>query len=543
VRARTLLLLTLMLLAALDAAPASAQITQASSAPLGMGYSPGTVSPISNGVPIFTPGDQLWVASYSSEFLNVEVVSPSGAVVATGLLEPQSTQLLYNFSSSDQGGQWELRQGLSGSVILFTFVSNEGTSPDLTGYGLVGDGQLAMNFTLPASGAFDIGACLVGSEVPSIANASIPTGLGTGQLQLERRSGQVFVGLNGTVGTPFTFWIELYTDYSYVALGNSTVVSSDLRVASTTPLGVSPTFTNSTVDLENQIGSRTGRYEMRAYFESALGLSVDQIPLLVPDNATWVALAGCVDQVANLAPDFSVSASLALPPPSWPREIYTMYELQGVETVSVLSLGIEPARVDVVASPWGKPLTDSALAVKPEPGPDVETEISSSSTIYLLTGEYPIGLTLVLAPGVGDLFTVSNPFSINKLNVSSGEVVVRTEVDGSSVSGVSVTMALNGTQVAALSTDTGLATFYLPYGNYSVSADYKNSTAQAFVRAQNGSISSVTLDFGSTPPTGTQLLVYSLAATGLIGVTLSALVWVRAYRRGTSFSEARPRSV
>ncbi len=529
--ARTLLLLALLLLAATGATPTSAQTTQTSA--LGMGYSPGTVSPVSNGIPIFTAGDQLWVASYSSEVLSVEVVSASGAVVATRLLEPQSTQLLYNFSSSDQGGQWELRQGISGSAILFTVVSNEGTPPDLTGYDLVGDGQLAMNFTLPASGAFDVSACLVGGEVPSVANASIPGGLGTGQLQLERRSGQVFVELNGTIGTPFTFWIELHTDYSYAALGNSTVVSSDLLVASTAPLSVSPTFTNGTVNLQDQIGSRTGRYEMRAYFESALGLSVDQIPLLVPDDAAWVPLAGCSDQPSNLAPDFSVSASLALPPSSWPREIYMMYDQQGVETVSVLPLDIEPARVDVMAFPWGKPLTDSSLVVKPEPGPAVEVETSGSSTIYLIAGEYPIGLTLLLAPGIGDPFIVSNPFSIDKLNVSSGEVEVRTEAGGTPVSGINVTMALDGTRVAAVPSVSGLATFYLPPGNYSVSADHGNSTVVGGVRAQNGSLSSVTLEFGSTPPAGSQLLVYSLAATALIGVTLSALVWVRAYRKSS----------
>jgi hypothetical protein len=530
----------LALSAAVLAAPSAGQIVLLSTPSLGMGFSPGSVSPIADGVPVYAPGDQLWAESYSSGPVMVEIANASGTVVANETLLPMSPALIHTFSSTDAGGSWELLAAAAGGTELvtlpslvtrFTLVGNGSVQPSMTGYRLTGGGGLDMNFSLAAPGAYDIAACLVGSSLPSTVEVPVPSGLGRGQLGVVKEGNQVVVDLAGNVTAPFTFWAELHGDYSYTLDGNSTVVSRDLEVATSNPVNVNLNFSGTMTGLEDQLSMRTGRISMWAFFESSQGVSVFVEPLLIPDNNTWVSLDGCATMASTLAPAFSLSASLAQPPPSWPREIYTMYKEDGVEMFSTEAISIQPATIHVVASPWNENFTNPELTVVASGGTPLQGLSFGNDTIYLTAGQYPLEV-LVTVAGSAIEFDITQPFSTNDLNVASAKVVVQTGANGKPVSGASVILNEGGSQVANESSVDGEATFYVLAGNYTVVGSYGNSVSTGAIDAGDGVSSTVSLNFGgSNQQSAGQVLSYFLAITALVGVAVSTAVWVRAYRK------------
>jgi hypothetical protein len=540
VRARILLVALLALSTAIHAAPAASQVVFTSSPLLGMGFSPGSVSPIADGVPVYALGDQLWAESYSSGPVIVEVVNAMGTIVADDTLLPMSPTLVHTFSFTDEGGSWGLLAAASGNTELpslvagFTLVGNESVEPSMTAYRLTGDGGLDMNFSLASPGAYDIAACLVGSSAPSTVAIPVPSGLGRGQLGLVKEGNQVAVDLNGNVTAPFTFWAELHYDYSYT-LGNSTVVSRDLEVAASNPVDVNLNFSGATTGLEDQLSMRTGRVSMWAFFESSQGISVYEAPLLIPDISTWVSLDGCTAFASSLAPTFSLSSSLAQPTQAWPREVYTMYRVDGVEMFSTMVIPIAPATIRVLASPWNEPFTNSELAITGSVGAPVQDSTVWKDTIYLTAGQYPMEVSVTVSGSEGGTVDIAQPFSTNGLNVGSGKVVVDTEANGKPVSGANVILSEGGSQVANASSVDGEATFYVLAGNYTVAGSYGNSTATGAVDAPDGVQSTISLTFiGSSQYSTGELLSYLLVGTALVGIAISAFVWVRAYRKQPS---------
>ena len=529
-----LLILVLIMSPVLSAYPAHGQVVSISS-PFGMGFSVGSVSPIADGIPVYTIGDQLWVESYSGGPVTVDVANAAGTIVASSLLESMSPMLLYNFSTTDRGGNWELLASfaepgfsVASLVTQFPLVGNEFVLPGFTGYTLAGEGQLEMNFTMGYSDSYDIGACIVGSDIPVEASVPIPGLLGSGQLEFTRVGSQVTVGLSGDVTTPFTFWIELHSDYSFIVSGNSTLVSRDFEVASSNSVDVAAGFTGATATLSDQMAERTGRFSMWVFFESSQGLSVYETTLLLPGNGSWIPLDGCSAAASNLAPAFTLSVSLEQNASAWPREIYTMYELNGVEMFSETQIPVTPAEISVRAAGWGKALTDSVLTLLPESG--VDEVAVGDGTFFLTAAEYPLNVSVSQLAGEPETFTISQPFSTNELNISSGKVFVQTMANGKPVSGVGITLSESGQSVADAPSTDGEATFYVPVGNYTITGTYDNSTVIKTIDAQAGVQSSVSIDFAPTLP-GTQPLLYVLASTAVLGVVVSSFVWVRAYQR------------
>ncbi len=542
-RASIVLVALLVLSAAVPIYPVIGQVVVPLTPSLGMGFSPGTVSPTVNGVPVFTSGDQLWVEAYSSSPLTVQVADAAGTVLANAMLLPMSVDLLYSFSSADIGGSWGLLANTPGSVgpplltTSFTFVGNQSVQPSLTGYLLTGRGGLNMNFSLAAPGAYDIGACLIGSSPSSTVEVPLPSGLGIGDLGLAREGDQVVADLNGTITAPFTFWTELQQTYSYALGVSSTVVSRNLDVASSEPVDATLNFSGATTMLDTQLNARTGRSSMWTYFESAQGLSVYQAPVLIPNNDTWVSLQGCSTVTGALAPTFSLSASLTQPPASWPRGIFTMYKVDGVEMFSVAPIPIQPAVIRVLASPWNQSFTNPDVYVVGSVGNPLQRFSVGNDTIYITAGQYPQEVVLDVSGDASGVlgsrveFTVSQPFSTNVLDVASGKVVVETNAGGKPVSGANVVLEEQGGQAANATSVGGKATFYVLPGNYTVAGSFGNSTATGVVDVLAGSQSALSLDFGGSGQFSMgEALSYLLAFTAVAGVAISIFVWFRAYR-------------
>ncbi len=536
-RARVAILVLLALSGLVHAAPTGAQVVFLSTPLLGMGFSPGSVAPIADGVPIYAPGDQLWVESYYNTAVIIEITNTNGTIIADDILLPNSSALIYTFSFSDKGGSWELLVSAIGSagvtsVTNFSFVGSQSVQPSMTGYRLAGDADLEMNFSLTAPGAYDIGACLVGSAAPSTIAVPLPSTIGSGKIGLVREGDQVITDLNGKVSVPFTFWAELHYDYSYSSGANSTLITRDQVVATTSPLDIPTSFSGATTWLQDELGLRTGRFSMWAFFQSAQGLTVYQTPILIPDSNTWLSLGGCIAAASSLAPTFSLSAPLSQPTSAWPREIYTMYELDGVEMFSATTIPIAPAAIHVTASPWNETFTNPQLSVVGSVGEPVRGSSVVNSTIYLIIDQYPFEVLVgVSQSGIGTV-DVSQPFSIYNLTVGSGKVVVGTEAGGKPLSNVDIILSEGGSAVASASSVDGEATFYVLPGNYTVAGYYGNSTSNGLVDARDGVQSDITLSFAESGQQSTSIIItYLLACTASVGAAISFIVWVRAYRK------------
>lgn len=532
--------LTLAILAAsLCCLPVHAQATVLANPPIGLGFGPTSLRPVGDGVPIYTAGDQMWVTSYSQFYLVLNLTDPSGVLVARQSVGPNASALFYTFSGADPTGIWNLTTALAfvpqnTQVTQILFAKPSPSAPTMTGYRLSVNGQLTTNFTIASASAYDIGACLVGSGLPDTLSVPIPSNQGAGQLLLGRTGSEVSVSLEGQVTSPFTFWLELHHDYSYLLQGTSTVVSRDVRAAASDAVAVATGRSNLTnAVLHSDLRMRTGRYTLRAFFEGSSGLSAYETPVLLTNSSSWVWLQGCTAS-SSLTSSFSLTSSLTRPISQWPRGIYAMYKDEGIEMYSTASLGVMPAAVAVYASPWGATLTNAHPVLVPNT--DVDGYAFVNNTIYLTAKQYPLTFAVsLLGGGTNNTYSIQvpQPFSVNVFNISTAKVVVTTLQNGKQLSGVAVTLKYNNETLTTLSSRGGRAVFYVPAAKYTVDASFGNSTKSGSVSGRVGNEADVTFDFGGSSDQAVSSL---LIATGIAGVVASLWVWTRIYRRSKSSS-------
>ena len=477
----------------------------------------------------------MWVTSYAQTTQVLNLTDPSGTLVAQQFIGPNSSALFYTFSGGDSAGIWNLTtapafvpQNLQVTRILFAKPSP--IAPIMTGYGLDGNGQLTMNFTIASSNVYDIGACLVGSGLPDTVSVPIPSDQGSGQLLLQRNGREVSVSLEGQVTSPFTFWLELHHDYSYLLQGTSTVVLRDVRAAESDAVVVPTGRSNLTnAVLQSDLQVRTGRYTLRAFFEGSSGLSAYETQVLLTNSSSWIWPQGCIAGSSSLTSSFSLASSLTRPISQWPMEIYTMYREEGIELYSTASLGVLPAALAISASPWGTTLTNAHPAVVPNT--DVDGYAFVNNTIYLTARQYPLTFAVSLYGGASNntySIQVQRPFTDNVFSISTAKLVVTTLQDGKPLSGVAVALKYDNETLATLLSTGGRAIFYVPAAEYAVIGSFDNSTKSGSVPSLAGGETDLTLDFGGS---SNQTVSNLLIATGVAGVVASLGVWVRIYRR------------
>jgi len=534
VHTRAVLLLAVLALA-LCVLPVRSQVTYTLAPPIGLGFGPANTTPIANGVPIYTTGDQLWVTSTSQSVQNVNLTNPSGSLAGQAALEPFETVLFYSFTSADQAGYWTLKtsspavpQNVWTTQVLL--VGAETTSINMSSYQLSSSGNLTMSFVVSSPTAYDIGACLTGSDRPDLVTIPIPANLGTGNLVVGTNESGISLTREGLISSPFTFWIELHQDYSYILGTPSTIVSRDLLAAESASVPVPAGSWNATVaPLQSELQMRGGRYTLRAFFESASGLSAYETQVLLVNASSWIWLQGCAAFSNSLASSFSLSAPLTAPVSQWPRELWVMFADDGIETFSEAPLPVEPAAIELYASPWGRVFTNAHPIVVPSVS--VEQYSIHGNTIYLTGRQYPLRFTVdLLGGGTNQTGTVlvPAPFYFGTLNMSSSKVVVETTRNGVALSGAAVEIRYGNGTVATLTSQGGKATFYLPPGNYTVVASSGGVDRSEGVFSRGGAEDDVTLDFGTTPNNGVS---YVLMATAGVGAVASVSIWVNVLRR------------
>jgi hypothetical protein len=529
-----MILLLLLVGAFMCAQPLHLTAAQPPSAPtLELGYSPGSLSPTTTGVPVYAAGDALWVVSESQVSFVLELSNPSGAIVASAEIGPQAPIMLYRFSASVGSGTWTLAEVLLqtsetlGSLPLLV-VGSALVSINMTEYSLSSAGQLSMNFTAASSSAYDFLACAVGSAAPGTVSIPLPPSLGTGDMQVTMNGSNVQIVPSGQVTTQFSFWVELHQDYSYADGGSSTVVSRDMEVASSTAVPISGSNATSS-PVMTSVHMRPGRFTLRAFFDSASGLSSAEASVFIPSNSSsWIPIAGCSSSSRLQSSPFTLSSTLGTSTQAWPQEVYLMYLEEGVEMYSATPVHVYPAAIDVIAAPWGASFTDSELAF--QPGPDVQQSASAGGLIYLTATEYPLTVGVSLLHGETQAIEIPSAYSYVTLQVNSSKVVVDTVVAGAATAGANITVSAGNVTIGqARSGFGGAAAFYLPQGSYDVSGTFDNVTRTAGVLAVANDPSVVTLNF---PGAGDQglIYVYFLIGTGVAGLVASVLVWAKVYR-------------
>ncbi len=542
----------LLLLGTLLCLPAHASSAATYSPQLELGYSPGTLTSTSSGVPVYTIGDSMWAATGSQDPYTYQLYMPNGDMVAQGVIEPRTVILLHMFASGDDPGTWTLEVDVEGSVagtqaIPILFVQDTPVSFNMTGDSISSSGIFSMNFTaVNAPSAQDFSSCVFGSSPPGTVSVPIPISLGKGNI-LVTMNGTDSIAIApqpvvGQVTSPFDFWVELYQNYSYTEGGVSTMVFRDVQAAASTAVPLSSGVSSTNAPFTPAVALRPGLFSLRIFFDSSNGLFTDEAPVLVTEGGdSWISLQGCEATSQPASNVITVKSTLTDDPSLWPSEAFLMYQEDGVEGYSAAPLSAEVSAVDVTAAPWGATFNDSELSVVP--GPGIQSSASVDGTFFFAASHYPVEVGVSLLTGEYPVqVTIPVPYSLMTIPINSSNLVVTATVgkQGADAPGTNLLVSADGTVIAKGATNSaGKATFFLPVGNYSVTGDYKNVTEDAVALTTSGQVSAITLTFPGPPSIyGTFLL-----ASAAIGIVATLFIWTNVYRgRRDATTPAGPKS-
>ena len=539
-------LLGILMIIILGATPAFApQAGAASPGPLlYMGYGPAALFPVSQGTPVYTAGDQLWLMSNYGSTLTVTVGElagqANGSVLLVREVAPGVPTQVMMFNGSTPQGLWELRsanQTFPPTAFMVSDAENAPATLSLSAYTL-SKGALLMNFTTSSTThMYDENVCVLGGGDPSAARIAIPAKVGSGYVNLARDGDSLEASLNGTLAASSSLAVELHRAFSFLSPNSSSIfLSREVRVATT----ASVLFTGGTTPLSlvHDLPLAPGTYQVRAFFEGSAGLFLSTTSVLVT-GASWIWLGSCRSFPAY-SNTFGYTDRLG-PPSSWPRSVWLTYGALGEEGVANLTLGIRVSEVTFVGAPWGAKLSNYTFLVRSSSG--VEQTGVGNGSIFAVLGANSGQISYTAGLGgrpwfngtTGPLF----PFATTTVSLNVSRVQVTYLVGGSPYHGGRVQVADSSGNIGSATTDSqGTATFYLPTGSYGVTAAGGNSSASGSVNAVVGQTEVLVLGGGTGAGLESSLLIALLAAGG-VGAVANVVLWVRT-RRDRGHPAAKP---
>ncbi|HME18768.1 MAG TPA: carboxypeptidase-like regulatory domain-containing protein [Nitrososphaerales archaeon] len=534
--ARSLIALSLILVALLPAGAGASSPGIPSAGPyVKLGYGPTSLTAVTRGTPVYTVGDELWFMSDYNQSVYVNVVPPDGSSPAVSQpVPPHAAVRLYVFGASDSPGDWVLGVRVTNSSfgsVRFGFEK----VPVLAAPSVV-ESSVEPNGTLAASLRASLGnesaaqGCVIGSDAPAVVQVPYPRSLGSGNVALAYAGGTMRIsnaaGAASQTGTAFDFWVELYYTYSYISPSNPRQLITGQVLAAGTPtvsLG-GRTQTNQSSALARYVQLRTGRYDLRAFFRYAGGLSVYETTVVMQGGNPWVWLGGCLD-LADMATTFAIASPLSGAPPSWPRGIYSMADVLGVEGFSYTPLPLNLSRISLVAAPWGGRVPGGIL-VRIFASSAGSSCVDYNSTVYCDLSRVPSTLTLTLGyagmAAENSSLPIGSRFYAGSIDVPLGKLVLNVTAGGAPVSSASVTVNAGRAVEKGITGQDGTATFLLLGGNYSVGFRYGAYNTTVAVRVTPGSASVVDV---SVPQAISDAYVYLLLALGAVGVAFDVWAW------------------
>ncbi len=546
---------------------------------LSLGYGLSTLSPVENGIPIYSVNDTLWVQSSNLDVTlsllrapvdgscipngtsftetatfntNYTTTTTTGIPIITicpyrstaaGPLQftPQTAAMLYQFNSSDPEGTWILNVSspeISYEIqVSFVNPSNHVLSPPNFNY-ILQNSQLLMNFALPSADAYNIEGCT--SSTPALNNFSIPIpqNLGSGNLQLSNTGGGALqILVPGSISSAFNFWFEFHFPYSYGAPNGGGIVTRDLISAKSSAELLNPGTKNLNASLVNLAFQRPGRVSVFAFFDSAKGLSLEQTRVLVLDNSTWFWLSGSCQTLGQITPGqvFTSTSNLNAPISQWPTTFIAMSDSDGIETDMILPLELGLSKATFIAAPWN--VNPSDISIRGLQTPFVNEISVFNGTMYLVATTYPLEVNYVLSfQGVtfaNRSVTLFQPFQSYPVFVPLGKIIAQVFKDGKPVSGTIVSAKDIGLGVAlSKTTDAGgFATFYVPPGNFTVSGTFDNINQSQAVSIAEEKAVGVTLNFSSGIQSQPELLYLEIAT--VVGLLANVWIWLLRPRMAT----------
>jgi len=529
-RRSAVLLCLLVLLSALPYVQANRAASFTQPAAVELGFNPSSMLPVSEGVPIFTQGDNLWIESQANSTIHVWLVSPSGSN-ATGDRELGAGQLilLYSFGRNDPAGQWALvlasGASISGptSILLSVVQPDSSLVPSHTGDNLTRN-MLNQAFTVAPTGAYDAQACTLGAGVGPAADFTV-SGLQNGTLT-------VSLGQNAslTFAQPkitLTAWLELYSQYSYQVGG--AISSRDVLVASSPVFTIGgPAGQNATFSLADQTPLRSGRYDLRVFERTTSGLSLQEAEFLRTTDGSWTSLRGCTSLTTIDSEKFTLSTNLDGSTATWPRRLVMMYAMNGVESYSISNLTSAESVIHLHDLPGGAPLTGVTITASAAGG-QMRAWDAYNSAVYTLVNIYPSNLSIGISfSGIRTLTlnaTIAAPFSSGSLAIQAGSLTASTTLNGEAFPNATISVApAGGNPVALPNTGNGSVSVLLPPDGYTVTATYGGNSFSQDVNIVAGR--NVTVSLELSPPRF-PVAIAVLVGVGAVALLANVVVWRR----------------
>ena len=500
-----------------------------------LGFGPNSLSPARQGAPIFTVNDSLWIYSSLAQPVTAKLVNPANDSTIRTIL-PSEILSIHEFSGSDLGGVWTLYFTLQNSTyyaipISFVNLPQNQIPVSLSEYSIQ-NGQINLRFSVVPQDAYDQQGCLTSKSSNSTFSLNDPSivGSGTVTLSINATDDSAIVAASGQVASTFSFWFELDYSYTYTAgLVNETVS----RII---PVGRSSTvlFNSSgteTVSLPILSNLRTGRYQIRGYFDSSSGFAAAQTTVLYMGDGSWFWLSSC-NPFSVTGATFSKQVNLAQNPSSWPSTLYFLYQHDGIESFSVVPLQINLARLDFVGTPGNAQLSDFTYSVANNS--NVEASGIFSGSIYLIAKTYPLSLTVTPMLGSEALspvnVLVSAPFTDTQTEIPIGRLTVEVLNNSRPDLGASVDVSNSlGASLSSTIPSGGNTSFNLPAGFYQVTVSKSGATEVGNATVFNGNNTIITISVSSPqiPRSYLELLLAPL----FLGLVLNVWAWVVAPRR------------
>lgn len=516
--------------------------------PLELGYGPNSLIPISSGIPVFSYNDQMWIMSNYGVTLQVELgyennystfVNVAAETIYSGSISP-----IYTFQEIVERN-WTLYVTFGQNVSLsipITYVNPSSIpAPSGNSYAYFSSGQLALNFSYSQLNSYNAQTCITGQNIPSSASVVFPSNFGRGEVKLTPYNNSDTVQLAASLGLskPVIFWFELYHTYSYAQVNSTGLISTQIETSKSSPILISNGLTTN-ITVQNDVSLRQGRYVLRAFFDDNGNISVSETSILMLGAGfPWVWLGGCYPVSQNSPTSFSSQTSISEAPSSRPQNLYLMYDNQGVEFYKAFVIDVSIAKVAFTSLPFNAPFPNIDVSVMNN------QEITSSElvngTMYLMCSQFPVnvGFNFTFA---GQTFATSQATigngTVTSINIPLSEITVKITNNGEAVSSAEAVLERgNSTLLTAPSNQQGVATFYVPAGNYNVSATYSGVSLSNNVITSVFQISNVSIPFfvsqvNQSPPDYLTPLVIIL----VIGILGNLWVWTWRVRRSRKYS-------
>jgi hypothetical protein len=483
-----------------------------SSVALSFGFGPTSLSPVSNGIPVYTVGDTIWVESeYNSSIpLSLTTAKPADLrlapqVLAVKLLEKGVVTPVYTFASGDADGVWNATiGGLRGAVVIPVHFVNPVAHPISLGtlaYALQG-GNMSISSQAKLGDSYDQEVCAGGSAVGAGIILGLPAAMHDQGTLTIAPGNPLRISTSGQINESFSFWFQLLHPYSLESPSANSLVVSNLMTAESQPVTfVSPGSVNGTLTLNMPL--REGRYELRAFFQNSTSLEVVRDRIIVTSDGArtlWVSLSDACPPQPISSQNLSYPASLTTGQENWPRSLYVMYRAFGVEAVASYPLKANLSSVEFVASPWGSALKDVKVNVAPAVG--VLQTSQEGGSLFVLTSQYPVQFYYSLDISGGQnlaqgTVTLEGSYTDQTTNLRLAKLTVHVLSDQTSPTALSVTGPQGVSITSGLVGGNQSSSFLLPTGSYTVAATQGGNSQSAQVALTDGVATAVTLNFSA----------------------------------------------